>query len=106
MWLGVGKLAAIAVAIAGSVCTNFVLNRRFTFSHSKDQPILKQFLTYVSSVSVGTAINYLVTLFLVSNYPAMKVQFASILGIAAATIFNFMAMKFVVFKRKFYKSSK
>ncbi len=104
--VGMGLDAAIAVvlAIAVSVCTNFLLNRRFTFSHSKDEPMAYQFFKYVISVSVGTAVNLVVTLLLIQLYPDLKVQLASIGGIVAATLFNFTAMKFVVFKRKFYKT--
>jgi len=106
--VGMGFNAEIAVvfAIAVSVCTNFLLNRRFTFSHSKDEPIVYQFFKYVISVSVGTAVNLVVTLLLIQLYPDLKVQLASIAGIVAATLFNFTAMKFVVFKRKFYKQPK
>lgn len=102
--LGVYTDAAIVIAIAVSVCTNFLLNRRFTFSHSKDKPILSQFIKYVFSVSAGALVNTSVTLWLVKAYPDMKVQLAMLVGIVAATIFNFTAMKFLVFKRKFYKS--
>lgn len=103
--LGMNASAAIIIAIAVSVCTNFLLNRRFTFSHSKDAPIVSQFAKYALSVSVGTLVNTVVALLLVENYPELKVQFASVAGIIAATVFNFTAMKFVVFKRRFYKES-
>jgi dolichol-phosphate mannosyltransferase len=101
--LDITTAVAVVVAIGVSVVTNFLLNRRFTFSHSKDAPIFSQFLKYAISVSVGTAVNLAVTLSLVQLYPEMKVQVASLSGIVAATLFNFLAMKFVVFKRKFYK---
>ena len=103
--LGVYVNAAVIIAIGVSVCTNFLLNRRFTFSHSKDKPIASQFTKYVLSVSIGTLVNMAVTLLLVETYPDIKVQLASVAGIVAATIFNFTAMKFVVFKRKFYKEN-
>jgi dolichol-phosphate mannosyltransferase len=104
--LGMAAKIAVVLAIAISVVTNFLLNRRFTFSHSKDEPIAAQFLKYAVSVSVGTVVNIVVALFLVSSYPEMKVQLASFFGIVAATLFNFTAMKFLVFKRRFYKSDK
>ena len=104
--LGMAAKIAVVLAIAVSVVTNFLLNRRFTFSHSKDEPIAAQFLKYAVSVSVGTVVNIVVALFLVGSYPEMKVQLASFAGIVAATLFNFTAMKFLVFKRRFYKSDK
>lgn len=102
--LGVATNIAIVAAITISICTNFLLNRRFTFSHSKNEPILGMFLKYVASVSVGALINTAVTLTLIKTNPEMVVQVASVIGILAATIFNYTAMKFVVFKRKFYKT--
>lgn len=102
--LGVGNQLAVAIAIGVSVCTNFLLNRRFTFSHSRNEPISKQFVAYVASVSLGVLVNYVVVSILLNLYPEMRVQFASLIGISSAMFFNFAAMKFIVFKRKFYRS--
>jgi dolichol-phosphate mannosyltransferase len=101
--LGMSAKIAVVLAIAVSVVTNFLLNRRFTFSHSRDEPVASQFLKYALSVSAGTVVNIAVALSLVEAYPDMKVQLASFVGIVAATLFNFTAMKFLVFKRRFYK---
>ncbi len=103
--LGMGDRLAIALAIMVSVCTNFLLNRRFTFSHSREGVILHQFVKYVLSVSLGLLVQYGVSVFLVETYENMHVQLASLFGIGAAMVLNFTMMKFVVFKRKFYKSS-
>ena len=103
--LGMAAKTAVLLAIAVSVATNFLLNRRFTFSHSRDEPFFGQFCKYALSVSVGTAVNVVVALLLIEVYPEMKVQLASFAGIVAATLFNFTAMKFLVFKRRFYKKS-
>jgi dolichol-phosphate mannosyltransferase len=101
-----GNQLAVALAIAVSVCTNFVLNRRFTFSHSREAPMAEQFMKYVASVSLGVLVNYVVVSMVLNTYADIQVQLASLAGIAAAMVFNFTAMKFIVFKRKFYKSSK
>ena len=103
--LGMTAKIAVVLAIAVSVVTNFLLNRRFTFSHSKDAPMASQFFKYTLSVSAGTVVNIVVALSLVEAYPDMKVQLASFVGIVTATLFNFTAMKFLVFKRRFYKES-
>lgn len=94
---------SIAGAIAVSICTNFLLNRRFTFSHSKTGHMPTQFLSYLVSVSFGAAINYFVALLLLNLYPRFIPQLASLCGIAVATVANFVALKFVVFKRKHYR---
>ena len=106
MILGMSKEPAVVLAIGVSICTNFLLNRRFTFSHSKDKPMISQFIKYVVSVSVGALVNIIVALWLLQLYPDMKAQVASIIGIVVATLVNFVTMKFIVFKRKFYKTTK
>lgn len=103
--MGMGDKLAIALAIMISVCSNFLLNRRFTFSHSREGVMLHQFGKYVLSVSLGMLVQYTVSVFLIGAYAEMHVQIASLIGIAAAMVLNFTMMKFVVFKRKFYKSS-
>ncbi|MEM7365957.1 MAG: glycosyltransferase family 2 protein [Pseudomonadota bacterium] len=105
LWLSVPSAAAIAGGIAVSVISNFVLHRRFTFSHSRTQPVISQFLRYLLSVAAGIVVNYSVALTLITVYEQLAEQLAAAMGIAAAMTFNFLAMKFLVFKRKFYKRS-
>jgi dolichol-phosphate mannosyltransferase len=106
LYVGLSAGVSIAGAIAASICTNFLLNRRFTFSHSKSGHMATQFLSYVVSVSFGAVINYFVALLLLNLYPSLLPQFASLCGIAVATVANFVALKFVVFKRKHYRPRK
>ncbi len=94
---------SIACAISLSICTNFLLNRRFTFSHSKSGNMPTQFLSYVASVSFGALINYLVALLLLDLFPHFMPQLASLAGIGVATVANFVALKFLVFKRRHYR---
>ena len=62
-----------------------------------------QFLNYLASVSIGAIFNYLVALLLLDLYPTLPPQLASLSGIAVATIVNFAALKYIVFKRKHYR---
>lgn len=100
---GVRIPVSIAVAIGASICSNFYLNRRFTFAHSKSGHMPTQFLSYVVSVSFGALINYAVALALLDFFPSLLPQLASLGGIAVATIVNFLALKYIVFKRKHYR---
>ncbi len=100
---GMRASVSIACAIAVSICTNFILNRRFTFSHSKSGHMPTQFLSYVASVSFGALINYIAALVLLRVFPQFIPQLASLGGIAVATVANFVALKFLVFKRKHYR---
>jgi dolichol-phosphate mannosyltransferase len=103
---GINPSVSIAGAIVLSICTNFVLNRRFTFSHSKSGHMPTQFFSYLASVSFGALINYFASLLLLDLFPKLIPQLASLGGIAVATIANFVALKFLVFKRRHYRPRK
>jgi dolichol-phosphate mannosyltransferase len=100
---GVTAPLGIAGGIAASICTNFYLNRRFTFSHSRSGHLPTQFLGYLLSVSFGSLVNYTVALFLLVRIRGLLPQLASLGGIGIATIVNFVALKYIVFKRKHYR---
>jgi dolichol-phosphate mannosyltransferase len=100
---GVSVAASIAVGIAASICSNFYLNRRFTFSQSKGGHMPTQFLSYLVSVSFGALVNYVVALALLHFFKGLAPQLAALGGIAVATIANFLALKYIVFKRKHYR---
>src|SRR5258708_7179174 len=100
---GLSATVSIACAIAVSICTNFLLNRCFIFSHSKSGHMPTQFLSYVASVSFGALINYFVALLLLELFPRFIPQLASLGGIAVATVANFVALKFIVFNPKHYR---
>ena len=103
---GLSTSISIACAIAVSICSNFLLNRRFTFSHSKGGHMPTQFASYVASVSFGALINYFAAVLLLKLFPRFMPQLASLGGIAVATVANFVALKFLVFKRKHYRPRK
>jgi len=100
---GLSAGLSIAGAIVTSICTNFLLNRRFTFSYSKSGHMPTQFLSYLVSVSFGAVVNYLVAILLLDLFPNLIPQAASLGGIAVATTVNFVALKYLVFKRKHYR---
>jgi dolichol-phosphate mannosyltransferase len=96
--LGLGERIAPIPAIALSMVWNFALNRRFSFSASRDQPMLQQFWRFVSACSLGAVVNYLVTLLLLRLVTAP--QIAATVGVVAATGFNFAASRMLVFRQK------
>jgi putative flippase GtrA len=55
------------------------------------------------SVSVGSLVNYGIALTLLARIPGLIPQLASLGGIGAATVVNFVALKYIVFKRKHYR---
>jgi dolichol-phosphate mannosyltransferase len=89
---------AIAVAIFVAMCFNFVLNRRFSFSASRNRPWPKQFLKFVAASSVGALINYATTLFVSERVSGIRLQVAALIGIVVGTLFNFVASRYLVFR--------
>lgn len=96
--VGMAANAAVAAAIALSMVFNFVLNRRFSFGESRRESWLKQFVGFMAACSVGALINYAVTLLFIGRLFSLRPQLAALVGIAAATAFNFIASRYLVFR--------
>jgi dolichol-phosphate mannosyltransferase len=94
--LSVPTRAAVLVAIAVSMVWNFVLNRRFSFSYARALSPWRQFVTFVSASSLGAGVNYIVT---IAVLPVVHVpQIAATVGVLSATVLNFLASRYWVFK--------
>src|SRR5205814_4908985 len=65
---------AVAAAILLSMCFNFVLNRRFSFSFARQGPWLRQFISFVAASSVGAVINYALTIWVHNRFPSWRPQ--------------------------------
>ena len=90
--------ASVAAAIALSMVFNFVLNRRFSFGEARKQSWLRQFVGFMAACSLGALINYAVTVLFMGPKFALRPQVAALFGIAAATAFNFVASRYLVFR--------
>ncbi|HVR84334.1 MAG TPA: glycosyltransferase, partial [Planctomycetota bacterium] len=90
--------AAVAGAIGISMLTNFVLNRRFTFSYARGSSVLGQFLSFSLSCSLGAVVNYGVTVSLLARAARLLPQLAALAGIIAGTGVNYLACRFWVFR--------
>jgi dolichol-phosphate mannosyltransferase len=95
---GLPLRASVAGAIFVSMCFNFVLNRRFTFSFARRGSWLRQFGRFVAVSSVGAAVNYWLTLVVHDHFPKWRPQIAALIGIAVATGLNFTASRYLVFR--------
>ena len=96
--LGASPKTAVATAIVLSMVFNFVLNRLFSFGESRKGSWLRQFAGFMTACSVGALINYAVTIVFMGKSFSLRPQLAALLGIAAATAFNFMASRYLVFR--------
>lgn len=101
--LGASNSVGLAGGIALSVVTNFLLNRRFTFSYARDRNPWKQFAGFVAASGLGMAVNYGVALYLAESVlpdaPA-SIYMAALAGIASGMVFNFLGNRFVVFRKR------
>jgi len=101
IYLGFGEHVAVGIAIIVSMFTNFLLNRRFSFSYARHQPILKQLAGFVGACSVGALVNYAVTVGALLLWPNLRPrQIAVLLGIGAGMVFNFGISRYLVFKKR------
>lgn len=89
---------AFAGGIAASLVTNFLLNRRFSFSYAREQPIIKQFVGFVGACSVGMLVQWSVSVVMRNSVDGMTLWLASLAGIAAGTMFNFVISRYLVFR--------
>jgi dolichol-phosphate mannosyltransferase len=95
---GVGRQLAIGLSIALSMVWNFALNRRFSFSFARQEPLLKQFVGFIGACSIGGLANY-VTTNLVWHWVTYG-QVAAAIGVIAGMGFNFIVSRFLVFRTK------
>ena len=98
--LGFGRRprASIAIAIFTAMCFNFTLNRGLAFPGARDRAWPRRFSTFVIASSIGAATNFAATLFTIGRAPEVRPQVAALVGIAAGTVFNFVASRYLAFR--------
>lgn len=96
--VGLSPNIAVATAIVLSMVFNFVLNRRFSFGQKVAEGWFRQFVGFMAACSFGALMNYAVTMVFMRMFPLLKPQVAALIGIAVATLFNFVASRYLVFR--------
>ena len=100
--MGLAEAICLAGGIAVSVVTNFLLNRRFTFSYARDGHMGKQFLGFLGASAVGAGVSFTVSLLLrtqVLETVSYGLHLAALGGIASGMIFNYLGNRFLVFRK-------
>lgn len=94
--------AARATAIAVALAWNFSLNRRLTFSYARRNSLVRQFVIYVLSNSLGMALSFSLGLALPAHFAYFRRHklAAAVVGIVAATGISFSMSRWVVFKER------
>lgn len=101
---GVAAPGAVAAAILVSMGSNFLLNRRFSFSYARSGSWVRQLLGFFAASSLGAVVNYATTLWLMARLGAP--QLSALVGIAAGTAFNFITSRYFVFRTSHVRSAK
>ncbi len=96
----VPTMAGRALAIWLAMTWNFVLNRWITFNAAGTEGVIGQYGRFVASCSVGALINLGLSVGLLYVVPQFRfVELAcAIVGIAAATLSNFLLSRYWVFR--------
>jgi dolichol-phosphate mannosyltransferase len=97
--MGTATRPAVASAIFLSMCSNFVLNRRFSFSETRQGTSWpRQFIAFVAASSLGAVVNYATAVFALKQVTTLPPQAAALVGIAVGTVLNFLASRYLVFR--------
>lgn len=100
--MGLAEAICLAGGIGVSVITNFLLNRRFTFSYARAGHMGKQFLGFLGASAVGAGVSFAVSLFLSTQaFEGLRygLHLAALCGIASGMIFNYLGNRFLVFRK-------
>lgn len=100
---GIAPSISLAAGIAVSLVTNFILNRRFSFSYARDRGPWKQFVGFAGASSIGMIINYITAIYLNMQLDPdlpYRLQLAALVGVAAGMVFNFLGNRYVVFRKR------
>jgi dolichol-phosphate mannosyltransferase len=99
--LGMPARIAAAVAIGVAMFTNFLLNRRITFSYARTGPFFRQMVGFFTASSLGAVLNYGTMLLLFASFPLLETypQPAAVAGTLVGLVSNFLLSRFVVFAK-------
>jgi putative flippase GtrA len=94
-------IASWAMAIGTAMTWNFLLNRRFTFSEARQQPILAQYFLFCLLCLIGGMMNWTVSVRLCSTFAFFDrwKLLAALCGVVAGTTFNYVLSSRVVFAK-------
>ena len=94
--MGVAVKVAIIQGIVTSTLLNFILDRHVVFPHARHRALAGQFIGFILVCLLGALVNYIVALSLLFLFFP---QLAELFGIIVGTSFNYVLLRFVVFKR-------
>jgi dolichol-phosphate mannosyltransferase len=85
---------------AAAVTFNYAINRRYSFAHARDTPLLSSYFTYVGTNLIGLTLRMLVIhvlMVLTALDQGRGYLLLSVIGIFLATLVNFVGAKYFAF---------
>lgn len=101
--IGLPEAIALGGGIGVSLLTNFLLNRRFSFSYARHENVWKQLFGFAGASATGALVNYGVAIYLrITVLPDTfyALHIAALVGITCGTAFNFIGNRYFVFKKR------
>ena len=99
---GASAQLALGSGIAVSLVTNFLLNRRYTFSYARHNSMWKQLSGFLLASMVGAIVSFSVSNLLYTSLlqeVRLGLQLSALAGIASGVLFNFLGNRFIVFRK-------
>ncbi|MBU1175970.1 MAG: glycosyltransferase family 2 protein [Alphaproteobacteria bacterium] len=106
LWMQLPEAACLAGGIVASLISNFLLNRRITFSYARHGNIWLQFVGFVGASSLGMMVNYGVALYLNATWlqgVPYGLYAAALCGITTGLVFNFLGNRYLVFRTRYIR---
>ena len=98
--LGVDTRLCQVFGFLAAVSFNFVVNRRFSFEHARETPLLSSYVAYLGANLVGLTVRMVVIHALMGATSLDKGRgylLLSVIGIVLATLINFVGVKYFAF---------
>jgi dolichol-phosphate mannosyltransferase len=83
-----------------AVTSNFLLNRKFTFTHAQAGDVRSQYIKFLITAVVAFVVNWFISVYLFENFELFNRLYllAAFVGIIGGLVINFVGSKFIVFK--------
>lgn len=99
LWIGIDVKIALMSGIICSTLINFIGDRILVFAYARHGKLVTQFIGFILVCFCGAAINYRISLALLCRFEWLIPQIALIGGILVATVFNYLCLRYLVFKK-------
>lgn len=91
---------ALWCGIITSNLVNFFFDRHWVFAYAREMHFFGQLLGFILVVALGAALNYAVSISILSQFAKIAPQIAAVGGVSTAVIFNYFCLRYLVFREE------